>query len=917
MTLSPTDIPGLQLRVRTAVHRLGQDLVDAGIGEGDAAARGLWRGGLALATRLLMRGGRADAGELVADLPDGGDLLGVALAARPSTLPTFAAAVRGDDDEAVPAAVVGRVYEGLLDLQAGIAAEPMVRMRRGRLEAVVPAAAAPPDDVGRVRRVEALPTGRFFTFVGLGRKQSGAYYTPRALVRFLVAGALEPLGGPADDLRVLDPATGSGHFLVEACRQLGDTAAARRRVAERALFGVDLDGLALEITRAALWEVCGDGAPPLEFMAGRLVQGDSLTGPTAAQMGTRPSTGEPLEDAERLRRAIREASTGSSWPAVAAAFSGGLALPDPDDDGYEALVQAALAAEPIEPVLRRHPVATAMVEAGRGAVAFEVAFPEVFARGGFDAVVGNPPWEALRPRAREFYAGLDLRVLDAPTRRERLAVEQEREEQVDVASRRQDYAEAFARQRRVHRRLYRWQTARVGRRNTGGDPDLWKLFMERCAALVREGGEVGLLVPSAFHTNASAAGVRRLYLDRLALRGCYSFDNRRGLFDIHRSFKFDLILARRDRDGTRRFPCAFHLQDPAWLRTRESTLTYTPEFLARVGGEHRVFPELREAADLAVAEACCEGTISLGRFCDLRGVRLASALHMTHDAGRFTPAAEVVEGDAREPDLARDLRGRGWRLLHEGKTFHQFDDRWGAPPRYLVRDAAVEDRPDWSRASDHYRLAYRAVASSTNERTCIFCLLPPGSLCGNSAPVEAEPWARPTRDALALAALANTHVVDFLVRIRSSANLNRFILRHTALPRPQQPALEALAVHTALRLTCNHAGYAPLLREQLGDVWREQGERGTWPLVADPVARGRLLGVLDAVAADAFGLSRAQLEHVLSTFSHRSSPEGPRFALEAFDDLRVVGKEAFAARYDPYSDVPLVASLPSPSGASS
>ena len=917
MTPTSAHISDLQLRIRIAVQGLAQALVDSGVGDGADLALGLWRGGLALATRVLLRGDRAEPAELLTGLPDGGDVLEGALSSWPSPLSAFVAEVRGESPGAVPASVLGRVYEGLIDLQPGISTEPMVRMRRGRLEAVVPAAAAPADDEGSVRWVEDLAAGQFFTFRGLGRKQSGAYYTPRALVRFIVAGALEPLVERTRDLRVLDPATGSGHFLVEAVLQLGDSRGSRRRIAERALYGVDRDGLALEITREALWELCGEGPPPPEFMVGKLVRGDSLSGPTPAQMGTRPSTGEPLGASGRLQEAIRGATPDPAWATVAQAFSGGLALSSPDDAGYEALVEAVAQRAPVAPVLQRHPEVAAMIEAGQEAISFEIAFPEVFgSRRGFDAVVGNPPWEALRPRAREFYAGLDLRVLDAPTRRERRDVEEEREGQGEVAAQRQDYAEAFARQRRVHRRLFRWQTARVGRRNTGGDPDLWKLFMERCASLVREGGEVGLLVPSAFHTNASAAGVRRLFLDRMALRGCYSFDNRRGLFDIHRSFKFDLVLARRDAAGTREFPCAFHLQDPAWLQGVQPTLTYTSAFLARVGGEHRVFPELRSSADQGVAEACYAGTSSFGQYTDRHGIRLTSALHMTHDAGRFTPAREVLDGDAREPSRARGLRERGYWVLHEGKTFHQFDDRWGAPTRYLVRGAAVEDRPDWIRAAGFYRLTYRAVASSTNERTCIFCLLPPGVLCGNSAPVEAEPWTRPTCAALFLVALANTHVVDFLVRIRSSANLNQFILRHTALPRPGHPSLRTLAVHTALRLSCNHAGYADLRAEQLGDAWREPTPPETWPMVGESALRARLRGVLDAVAADAFGLSRPQLEHVLTTFSHRSSPAVPELVLEAFDDLRREGREAFAARCDPYRDVPLVASPPSPSSSS-
>lgn len=126
---------------------------------------------------------------------------------------------------------LGRVYEALLELEPGFSEEPMVRLRRDKLEVVVPAMRARVSE--SVEQVEEIPARRFYLRVGLGRKATGSYYTPHAFVRFLVQETLGPLvdgrspkGDPKPmailDLRVIDPAMGSGHFLVEACRYLGD-----------------------------------------------------------------------------------------------------------------------------------------------------------------------------------------------------------------------------------------------------------------------------------------------------------------------------------------------------------------------------------------------------------------------------------------------------------------------------------------------------------------------------------------------------------------------------------------------------------------------------------------------------------------------------------------------------------------------
>lgn len=137
---------------------------------------------------------------------------------------------------------MGRVYEALIELEPGISSEPMCRLKRAKLEVVVPAVQGEPyrAEAGekesgktKVEWIEEIPSGRFYLRVGLGRKASGSYYTPHPFVRFLVQETLgpqieersprtDPQPGRLLELTVLDPAMGSGHFLVEACRYLGD-----------------------------------------------------------------------------------------------------------------------------------------------------------------------------------------------------------------------------------------------------------------------------------------------------------------------------------------------------------------------------------------------------------------------------------------------------------------------------------------------------------------------------------------------------------------------------------------------------------------------------------------------------------------------------------------------------------------------
>ncbi len=118
--------------------------------------------------------------------------------------------------------------------------------------------------------------------------------------------------------------------------------------------------------------------------------------------------------------------------------------------------------------------------------------------------------------------------------------------------------------------------------------------------------------------------------------------------------------------------------------------------------------------------------------------------------------------------------------------------------------------------------------------------------------------------------------------------------------------------HSALRLTCNHVGYAALWREQLGEAWREAGTAFTWPVLSGDDARWAVRAAIDAVVAHAYGLTRDQYAHVLGTFSHSSYKNAPRQCLAAFDELQQIGLETFTKKHDPYWNIPLNESLPQP-----
>ena len=293
------------------------------------------------------------------------------------------------------------------------------------------------------------------------RRRSGSHYTPRSLTEPIVHKTLGPVladvrresGGSITpdqilELKVCDPAMGSGAFLVEACRQLGDelveahrvhghgalaqdgqddTVAARRLVAQRCLFGVDRNVVAVDLAKMSLWLVTLARDLPLTFLDHALRHGDSLLGLTRRQIDVfdwsvddkPPQFGiwdrevrQSLEAVEVMRRQIREAapdtpheSLRSLWQRASIALDkvrliGDILLAAFFSESKPRLKKQARSEYGNELLSARSATLPNPLEDRRfrakplASFHWETEFPEVFGRDrpGFDAIVGNPPF---------------------------------------------------------------------------------------------------------------------------------------------------------------------------------------------------------------------------------------------------------------------------------------------------------------------------------------------------------------------------------------------------------------------------------------------------------------------------------------------------------------------------------------------
>lgn len=652
-----------------------------------------------------------------------------------------------------------------------------------------------------------------------------------------------------------------------------------------------------------------------------------------------------IQQKERSKRELDRALR--PFLIAAAAWSGGVMLgPEQCDDlAYSELLQCIASTGDVPNQISSSRLAV-MISSGLGveevrkdregihchlssghcvpALSYDLTFPEVFyptgvphGRQGFDAVVGNPPWDQMEVAEDEFWAHYDIEAVasrDHRTRQELIDSFLDNDDANRAWKQYQLSVEGAIAATRIH---YAYQSASVNDSRTTGRPDVWRLFAERATQLIRTSGFLGLVLPSAFHGNEGATGIRQLYLQKNRLQCCYSFENRRQLFEIHRSFKFAAVVAQSGQ-LTEHFRCAFYLHDDEWLFSNhddERRLDVTADDVNLLFGDHLVFIEARSTVSFSLIRTFKQnGDSTWSDFLSQNEMSFSNGIecHRRPDVAFAAPdGTQVSEWLASRAMENETIALREQTLLPDGKNIHQYSVETGIPVRDMAHILPLLNSAHWRSSLPYYRVGFRYVAASTNERTVLAACLAAGLGFTNGIVGETSPSVRSTARALATLTVLNSHCFDYQVRQQATTHVNRYVLAPIAVSR--LVGREQLLAHAALRLTCNHVGYAALWHEQVGDAWREPNKPPfSWPVLPGDDERWAVRAAVDAVVADAYGLSREQYAHVLSSFSHTSYAQAPELCLASFDELKQIGLEAFTKKHDPYWDIPLNETPPQP-----
>ncbi|MEG5020875.1 Eco57I restriction-modification methylase domain-containing protein [Microcoleus sp. AT8-B5] len=475
-------------------------------------------------------------------------------------------------------------------------------------------------------------------------------------------------------------------------------------------------------------------------------------------------------------------------------------------------------------------------------------------RGGFDAIITNPPWEIFKPDAKEFFASYSNLVTKKKMDIKSFEKEQKKLLQdIDVSNAWLEYQSNFPHISAYYRSAeqYKNQISIVNGKKAGTDINLYKLFVEQCLNLLRSGGECGIVIPSGIYTDLGTKQLREMLFSQTKVTGLFCLENRKTIFEgVHKSFK--IVVLTFEKDGiTTEFPSAFMRVDVDELQRFPSadSLQISIQLVRKLSPDSLSVMEFKNEGDIRIAEKMLQFPLLGEQIKGKWNLRLTREFDMTNDSHLFK----------QEP-------GKGRLPLYEGKMIHQFTHLY-AEPRYWVDEAEARkallgrNGIDNGQQLDYqcYRLGLRAIARNTDSRTIIVSAIPQKVFCGNSMLVSSGMDKISNNETILCQALLNSWVLDFYIRQMVSANINMFYIYQTPVPRlTSGDKYFTDIVQRAAKLICT----APEFDELAQEVGLNSHREG----VTDETERAQLRAELDGIIAHLYGLTEAEFAYILTTF---------------------------------------------------
>jgi hypothetical protein len=513
-------------------------------------------------------------------------------------------------------------------------------------------------------------------------------------------------------------------------------------------------------------------------------------------------------------------------------------------------------------------------------------FPEVFEVGGFDCVLGNPPWEMIQLDPREFFASKNLEIANAKNKSERdKLIKVLQKTNSKLLQELEDAQHDSDAQSKFFRESGRFPLTAVGRINT------YAIFAETVRMIINGNGRVGVILPTGIVSNDTTKMFFEDLVISQTLANIISFENEDFLFpDVGNRFSFCLLALSGLNSISQNPTFIYHCHNISHLNQKERFFYLSQEDVKLINPNTLTCPIFRTNRDADL-------TIKIYQ-------RIPVLENEKTGKNPWKISFMLMFMMNTDSYLFKNQSGDNLLPLYEGKMFFIYDHRYGnyteqmlngdqvnfkgiptptienlqnphftVNPRYWVEKNQVDNRLA-ERCDKQWLLAFRDVTNSTNERTAIFTVLPKVAV-GHKAPLIFINTNQLKFYSLLLANF-NSLVLDYVVRQKIGGNsLSFFILKQLPVIPPDRytPKDIKFISDRVLELVYTAWEMQPFAQDMEYDgppfIWNEQ-------------RRAILRAELDAYYAKLYGLTRDELRYILDP----SNIYGPDFPSETFRVLK-------------------------------
>ena len=487
--------------------------------------------------------------------------------------------------------------------------------------------------------------------------------------------------------------------------------------------------------------------------------------------------------------------------------------------------------------------------------------------GGFDIIVGNPPWEILKPDVDEFFTPLyndggnsdKFSLLKKPQKNvfmEKCLSDKQ------IHNEWKTYLDEYQKQMTyfIETDNYEHQISEIdGKKYSRVDINLYKLFVEKSFQLLKLNGICGMVLPSGIYSDLGTKSLRQLIFEKSSILEICGFINKKGIFeDIHKQFKFCTLLFKKGHVA-KEFLAKFRAIDISELKNfRETGFVFDLNLIKMSSPDSLTIIECKNQEDQKILKKIYQFPLIKNHKWNFKASR---EFHMTDDSHLFHT------GNIGLP-------------LYEGKMIDMFNDNFKLPRYWVDKKQGFEklQKKEMNKIKKftkknkitpqihphEYRLVWRTITNSIDKRTLIATILPPNVFLGHSLNYlnptifNQNEYEHPISydETVFLCGLFNSFVVDFVLRHKIATNLTIFQILELPIPRfDKNNILHKKVLKNSVMLICKTDDYCKLRKETgISDI---ADESQYIPLEAQ----------INACVAKIYGLTRQELEFILQIFT--------------------------------------------------